>query len=74
MLFFLHPSLLTATMLPPVDTRVLATNPKFEALYNDLCTNRLNQDGTSKLDAKAQKEHDTLQNVRSCDAYSERTC
>ncbi|KAK3696138.1 hypothetical protein LTR37_018109 [Vermiconidia calcicola] len=47
-------------MLPPVEKAVNSSNPKFEALYNDLCNNKLNIDGTSKLDAKAQKERDGL--------------
>lgn len=66
MSFFVHRSMLTATMLPLVDTNVLLSNPKFEALYNDLCTNKLNKDGTSKLDVKAQREHDALQQVHDC--------
>ncbi|KAK3067752.1 hypothetical protein LTR53_015180 [Teratosphaeriaceae sp. CCFEE 6253] len=48
-------------MLPPVDTHVLAANPKFAALYCDLCANKLDADGTSKLDARSQKDHDALQ-------------
>ncbi|KAK3696035.1 hypothetical protein LTR37_018177 [Vermiconidia calcicola] len=47
-------------MLPPVESAVNSSNPKFEALYNDLCKNKLNTDGTTKLDAKAQKERDGL--------------
>ena len=48
-------------MLPPIDAAVLAANPKFDALYRDLCTNKLEQEGTTKLDAKSQREHDSLQ-------------
>lgn len=50
-------------MLPPVDPNVLSANPKFEALYRDLTTNKLNEDGTSKLTAKAQKERESFASV-----------
>lgn len=50
-------------MLPPVDPATLSTNPKFNALYQDLYNNKLNADGTSKLDAKAQRERDGLGEV-----------
>lgn len=50
-------------MLPPVDPLILSTNPKFSALYSDLCNNKLNRDGTSKLDAKAQRDHNTVKEV-----------
>ncbi|KAK1810436.1 hypothetical protein LTR12_015204 [Friedmanniomyces endolithicus] len=49
-----------AHMLPPVDASVVVANPKFEVLYRDLCANKLNENGTSKLDVKAQKERDAL--------------
>ncbi|GAB7329510.1 hypothetical protein MBLNU13_g01285t1 [Cladosporium sp. NU13] len=45
-------------MLPPVGSTTLSANPKFETLYRDLCTNKLNPDGSSVLDAKVQKERD----------------
>ncbi|KAM0719687.1 hypothetical protein Q7P37_003818 [Cladosporium fusiforme] len=48
------------TMLPPVDPSILSANPKFEALYRDLCTNKLNPDGSSAFDQKAQKERDVF--------------
>lgn len=51
-------------MLPPVDPVVLSANPKFDALFNDLCKNKLNPDGSSRLDTKAQREHNTLSEVR----------
>jgi hypothetical protein len=51
-------------MLPPIDPDIRSSNPKFDALYNDLCNNKLNPDGTTKLDAKAQRERDTLSEVR----------
>lgn len=41
-------------MLPLVDSSVLEANVQFEALYHDLCTTKLNPDGTSKQDARAQ--------------------
>lgn len=48
-------------MLPPVDPEVLSANPQFDALYRDLCSNKLEEDGTTKIDAKAQKERDAFQ-------------
>jgi len=51
-------------MLPPVDPAVLSANPRFNALYTDLCNNKLDPDGASRYDAKAQKEHDELSKVR----------
>ncbi|KAK5705253.1 hypothetical protein LTR97_002371 [Elasticomyces elasticus] len=48
-------------MLPPVDLQILAVNPKFDALYRDLRTTKLNEDATTQLDVKAKKEHDPLQ-------------
>lgn len=52
-------------MLPPMDTTLLAANPKLETLYRDLCANRLNEDGSSRLDAKAVKERQALDEVSS---------
>jgi len=44
-------------MLPPIDPATLAANPTFATLYRDLCANKLNGDGTSRLvDAAALKE------------------
>ncbi|KAK5132064.1 hypothetical protein LTR08_000401 [Meristemomyces frigidus] len=48
-------------MHQPVDASVATANPRFDALYRDLCANKLNADGTSKLDAKALKERQTLE-------------
>ncbi|KAK0257660.1 hypothetical protein LTR35_018217 [Friedmanniomyces endolithicus] len=48
-------------MLPPVDSAILTANPKFDALYRDICTNSLEQDDTSTLEAKARREHDHLE-------------
>jgi hypothetical protein len=50
-------------MLLPLEPEVAAANPKFDALYRDLCTNKLNSDRTSRLDAQAQKERDALAEV-----------
>lgn len=50
-------------MLPPVDLTALSTNPRFETLYRDLCTNKLNPDGSSVLDDKVQKERDIFATV-----------
>lgn len=50
-------------MLPPVDPTALSANPRFETLYRDLCTNKLNPDGSSALDEKVQKERDIFATV-----------
>ena len=50
-------------MLPLADTSLLGANPKFAALYRDLSSNKLNADATSKLDAKALKEHEAFEKV-----------
>lgn len=60
-------------MLPPVDGHVLAANPKFEALYRDLCANKLNEDGSSRLDAKALKEKQVAEEVSRCPIHVPRT-
>lgn len=57
------PLSISPVMLPPVDPLVLSANPKFNALYSDLCNNKLNRDGTSKLEPKAQRDHDTVEEV-----------
>lgn len=49
--------------LPPIDPEVLSTHPKFDALYRDLCTNKLNPDGSTAVDEKAQKERDVFYQV-----------
>lgn len=56
-------------MLPPVDADVTSSNPKFDALYRDLCANKLHSDGSSKLDAKAAKDrqgHDEVSTAPQC--------
>ena len=45
-------------MILSVDPEVLSANPQFGALYRDLSANKLNEDGTTKVDAKTQKERD----------------
>ena len=59
-------------MLPPVASSILASNPSFDVLYRDLCTNKLNIDGTTRTDAKQQKERDAFNEVTAqsdvCDA------
>ncbi|KAK6428426.1 hypothetical protein LTR95_015431 [Oleoguttula sp. CCFEE 5521] len=53
-------------MLPPISQSFLAANPRFEVLYRDLCTNRLNADGSSVVDEKTRKERDAFdQDLRS---------
>ncbi|KAF1821029.1 uncharacterized protein K489DRAFT_263301 [Dissoconium aciculare CBS 342.82] len=47
-------------MLPPVESSVLASNPSFDVLYRDLCTNKLNVDGTTRTDAKQYKERESF--------------
>ncbi|KAI7353953.1 hypothetical protein KC354_g11296 [Hortaea werneckii] len=51
-------------MLPLADTSLLGANPKFAALYRDLSSNKLNADATSKLDAKALKEHESFEKLQ----------
>ncbi|KAH7382174.1 hypothetical protein BKA66DRAFT_418271 [Pyrenochaeta sp. MPI-SDFR-AT-0127] len=46
-------------MLPPVDPTVLQRNPNFEVLYKDLCTRKLNPDGSTR-DTKKQRMHDEI--------------
>lgn len=50
-------------MLPPLDPTTALNNPRFEALYNDLCKNKLKSDGTSLLDIEAQKTRDNFESV-----------
>ena len=59
-------SLRTSTvdvMLPPIDPVVLQRNPNFEILYKDLCTRKLNPNGSSR-DTKKQRVHDEIRRVR----------
>lgn len=56
-------------MLPPVNQATLTSNTRFDALYRDLCTNKLNSDGSSVLDQKALKERSSLNTVCHCDRY-----
>ena len=50
-------------MLPPIDPAVLQRNPNFEILYKDLCTRKLNPNGSSR-DTKKQRVHDEIRRVR----------
>lgn len=50
-------------MLPPIEPEIATANPKFDALYRDLCSNKLNVDGSTKVDVNAQKERDVLSEV-----------
>lgn len=52
-------------MLALIDPNTLSSNPKFNALYSDLCNNKFNADGTSQLPAKAQRDRDAVGNVGS---------
>lgn len=51
------------SMLPPIEPETASSNPKFDALYRDLSSNKLNADGTTKVDANAQKERDAFSEV-----------
>jgi hypothetical protein len=51
-------------MLPPVDPTTLQRSPNFETLYKDLCTRKLNPDGSTR-DTKKQRMHDEIRRVRS---------
>ena len=68
-LTFKHPDTIfsrsISVMLPPIDTNTSTALPKFDALYCDLCANKLNADGSSKLDAKALKERQVFDEVSS---------
>ncbi|KAF1851979.1 uncharacterized protein K460DRAFT_401976 [Cucurbitaria berberidis CBS 394.84] len=46
-------------MLPPVDPVVLQRNPNFEVLYKDLCSRKLNPNGSTR-DTKKQRVHDEI--------------
>lgn len=50
-------------MLPAVGNDVLSANPNFEALYRDLCVNKLNANATTKVDPKVQKERNAFDEV-----------
>jgi hypothetical protein len=60
-------------MLPPIDPTVLSANPQFYILYRDLCTVKLNLDGSSTLDQKTQKERDVFATVSANDFVSKYT-
>lgn len=53
-------------MLPAIEPVVLASNPQFEALYTDLCTKKLDDDGTSRLESKAVAERESFREVSRC--------
>ncbi|KAF2005099.1 hypothetical protein P154DRAFT_551557 [Amniculicola lignicola CBS 123094] len=46
-------------MLPPVDPAIFQQNPNFEILYKDLCTRKINTDGSTR-DTKKQRIHDEI--------------
>lgn len=52
-------------MLVPIEPAIVSANPKFGALYGDLCANKLYANGTTKLDTKAQNDRDAFSKV--CD-------
>jgi hypothetical protein len=49
-------------MLPPVDPSVLQRNPKLDIVYKDLCTRKLNPDGSTR-ETKKQRIHDEIRRV-----------
>lgn len=49
-------------MLPPLDSSILANNPRFEKLYNTITTSILNPDGSTKIDPSA-KQRDAVREV-----------
>ena len=51
----------------PIAPVTLSAYPKFGALYQDLCANRVNEDGTSKVDARALKEQEAFAKVGRCE-------
>lgn len=59
-------------MLPAVGNDVLSANPNFEALYRNLCVNKLNANATTKVDPKVQKERNAFDEV-SADVASKKT-
>ncbi|KAF2185252.1 hypothetical protein K469DRAFT_165170 [Zopfia rhizophila CBS 207.26] len=46
-------------MLPPIHPSTLERNPGFDVLYKDLCTRKLNPDGSTR-DTKKQRIHDEI--------------
>ena len=50
-------------MLPPIDPAISSSYPRFDALYRDLCTSKLNQYGATKPDAQTQKEQEAASEV-----------
>ncbi|EUC50406.1 hypothetical protein COCMIDRAFT_81854 [Bipolaris oryzae ATCC 44560] len=51
-------------MLPPVDPALLQRNPNFEILYKDLCTRKLNPNGSTR-ETKKQRVHDEIRRALS---------
>ncbi|KAF2202068.1 hypothetical protein GQ43DRAFT_414419 [Delitschia confertaspora ATCC 74209] len=47
-------------MLPPIDPVTFEKNPGFGILYKDLCTKKLNLDGSSKLESKKARVHEEI--------------
>lgn len=56
-------SLPPPNMLPAVAQDVLSANPNFDALYRDLCVNKLNVNATTRIDPKVQKERNAFDEV-----------
>lgn len=51
------------TMLPVLDQNTADANPGFEAVYNDLCKNKLEVDATSVLDPESSREKSVFDGV-----------
>lgn len=57
-----------------VDSEILSANPKFQALHRDVLINKLDSDGTTRLDVKAQKELDTSRQVCANFHHNDASC
>jgi hypothetical protein len=53
----------TTTMLPPIDSSVLRSNPQFEQLYTHLTTSLLNSDGSTKVKPSQKSQDNALREV-----------
>ena len=53
-----------SNMLPPVPPDTLQRNPGFEVLLRDLCSRKLNPDGSTR-DTKKQRMHEEIRRVSS---------
>jgi hypothetical protein len=61
-------------MVPVVDPATLSTHPKFDALYRDICNNKLNVDGSTAVDEKAKKERAAFAQVQRAQVPMDNRC